>query len=221
MSGANLANLLIGVAVLALLLWRQLATRRLTESYRFSVILAILGILAFAHFLQGHPHDTGAIAAAVAGSLVLAGAFGWVRALTVRVWRQDGGQLLRKGTWLTALLWVITLAVHLGYDELVAGHVTSKNGGNVADATAVLYLVISLTVQRYALLRRVARQEAAGQVPVADQQVPLGSLCGLSGTGMPGMPTTTTRAAGWPGGCPGCRTRSGTRSTAPGRGRSG
>jgi hypothetical protein len=35
--------------------------------------------------------------------------------------------------------------------------------------------VITLTVQRYALLRRVARQQAAGQVPVGDQQVPLGS----------------------------------------------
>jgi hypothetical protein len=175
MSGANLTNLLIGIAVLALLLWRQLAVRRLSESYRFSVILAVIGVIEFADFLKGHPKDSGAIAAAVAGSLVLAGLFGWVRALTVRVWRQDGGQLLRKGTWLTALLWVISLAVHLGYDDLVAGHVTGKNGGSVADATVVLYLVITLTVQRYALLRRVARQEAAGQLPVGGQQVPLGS----------------------------------------------
>jgi len=175
MSGANLTNLLIGIAVLALVLWRQLATRRLSESYRFSVILAVVGIIEFADFLQGHPHDSGAIAAAVAGSLVLAAGFGWIRALTVRVWRQDGGQLLRKGTWLTAVLWVVSLAVHLGYDDLVAGHVTGKNGGNVANATVVLYLVITLTAQRYALLRRVAREEAAGRVPVGDEQVSLRS----------------------------------------------
>jgi hypothetical protein len=175
MSSADVTNLLIGVAVLALLLWRQLATRRLSESYRFTVILAIIGVVEFADFLKGHPHDSGAIAAAVAGSLVLAGAFGWIRALTVRVWRQDGGQLLRKGTWLTAVLWVVSLVVHLGYDDLVAGHVTGKNGGNVANATVVLYLVITLTAQRYALLRRVAREEAAGQVPVGDEQVPLRS----------------------------------------------
>jgi hypothetical protein len=174
MSGANLTDLVIGIAVLALLLWRQLATRRLSESYRFTVILAIVGIIEFANFLKGHPRDGGAIAAAVVGSLVLAGVFGWIRALTVRVWRQEGGQLLRKGTWLTALLWVVSLAVHLGYDALVAGHVTGKNGGSVADATVVLYLVVTLAVQRYALLRRVARQEAAGQVPVGDEHVPLG-----------------------------------------------
>ena len=175
MSGANLTSLLIGIAVLALLLWRQLITRRLSENYRITVILAVIGVIEFAQFLQGHPHDGGAIAAAVAGSLVLAGVFGWIRALTVRVWRQDGEQLLRKGTWLTAVLWVVSLAVHLGYDDLVAGHVTGKNGGNVGNATVVLYLMITLTVQRYALLRRVARQEAAGQIPVGDQQVPLGS----------------------------------------------
>jgi hypothetical protein len=174
MSSADLTNLLIGIAVLAVLLWRQLATRRLSENYRFSVILAIIGIIEFAQFLQGHPHHTGAIAAAVVGSLVLAGVFGAVRAPTVRVWRQDG-QLYRKGTYLTAVLWVVALAAHLGYDYLVAGHVTGKNGGNVADATVVLYLVISLTVQRYVLLRRVAREEAAGQVPAGGPQVPLGS----------------------------------------------
>lgn len=175
MSGANLTSLVIGIAVLALLLWRQLATRRLRESYRFAVILAVIGVIEFANFLGGHPDDGGAIAAAVAGSLVLAAVFGWIRALTVRVWRGSDRQLYRKGNWLTAALWIVSLAVHLGYDSLVAGHITAKHGGSVADATVVLYLVITLTVQRYALLRRVARQEAAGQVPVGDQRVPLES----------------------------------------------
>src|ERR1700722_17697029 len=171
MSGANLANLLIGIAVLALFLSRQLVTRRLSESYRLSVILAVVGIVEFVDFLNGHPSDDGGIAAAVVGSLVLAAAFGAVRALTVRVWR-EGGQVLRRGTWLTAPLWVAALAAHLGYDYLVAGHVTGKNGGNIGDATIILYLVVTLTVQRFILLNRVARQEAAGQTPLAEPQVP-------------------------------------------------
>jgi len=171
MSGANLANLIIGIAVLALVLSRQLVTRRLSESYRLSVILAAIGIWEFANFLGGHPRDDGGIAAAVAGSLVLAAAFGAVRALTVRVWRENG-QLLRRGTWLTALLWIAALAAHLGYDYLVAGHVTGKNGGNVGDATIILYLVVTLTVQRFMLLNRVARQEASGQIPFGEPQVP-------------------------------------------------
>jgi multisubunit Na+/H+ antiporter MnhB subunit len=174
MSGANLVNLIIGIAILALFLSRQLVTRRLSESYRLSIILAIIGIYEFAVFLNGHPRDDGGIAAAVAGSLVLAAGFGAVRALTVRVWRENG-QLLRRGTWLTALLWVLSLAAHLGYDYLVAGHVTGKNGSNVGDATIILYLVVTLTVQRFILLNRVARQEAAGEIPLGEPQVPLGN----------------------------------------------
>jgi hypothetical protein len=168
MSGANLTNLIIGVAVLALLLSRQLVTRRLSESYRLSVILAVIGIL------NGHPTDKGGIAVAVIGSLVIALVAGAVRAPTVRVWRGPDGQLLRKGTWLTLVLWIVSLAAHLGYDDLVAGHITGKNGGNVGDATILLYLVVTLTVQRFVLLRRVARQEATGEIPAGGPPVPLG-----------------------------------------------
>lgn len=174
MSGANLANLILGIAVLALFLGRQLVTRRLSESYRLSVILGVIGIVEFAQFLSGHPGDDGEIAAAVVGSLVLAAGFGAVRALTVRVWRENG-QLLRRGTWLTALLWIASLAAHLGYDYLVAGHVTGKNVGNVGNATIILYLVVTLTVQRFILLNRVARQEAAGQIPLGGPQAPVGN----------------------------------------------
>ena len=173
MSGANLTNLIIGVLVLVLFLSRQLVTRRLSESYRLSLILAVIGIVEFANFLSGHPHDDGGIATALVGSLVIAAVFGAVRALTVRVWRENG-QLLRKGTWLTAVLWVLSLAAHLGYDDLVAGHITGKNGGNVGDATVLLYLVVTLTIQRLVLLNRVARQEASGQIPAGPPQVPLG-----------------------------------------------
>jgi hypothetical protein len=72
------------------------------------------------------------------------------------------------------VLWILSLAAHLGYDDLVAGHITGKNGGNVGDATVLLYLVVTLTIQRFILLRRAARQEAAGEIPAEPPQVPLG-----------------------------------------------
>lgn len=173
MSGANITSLVIGVAVLLLLLSRQLTVRRLKENYRLSLILAIIGIVEFVNFLNGHPTDKGGIAVAVIGSLVIALVAGAVRSLTVQVWRDPGGQLLRKGTWVTLVLWIVSLAAHLGYDDLVAGHITGKNGGNVGDATILLYLVVTLTVQQFVLLRRVARQEATGEIPARRPQVPL------------------------------------------------
>jgi hypothetical protein len=53
----------------------------------------------------------------------------------------------------------------------VAGHITGKNGSSVGNATVLLYLVISLTVQQFVLLARVQRQDAEGQVPTEDPQV--------------------------------------------------
>jgi hypothetical protein len=38
----------------------------------------------------------------------------------VRVW-VDGGQAWRQGSWLTAVLWIVSLGAHLGYDYLVEG----------------------------------------------------------------------------------------------------
>jgi hypothetical protein len=171
MSGANVTSLIIGLAVLAFVLARQLMTRRLSENYRLSLILGIIGVVEFVTFLKGHPGNPGGITAAVAGSLVLAAAFGVARAVTVKVWR-EGGQLMRKGTWLTAVLWIIAVAAHYGYDDLVAGHITGKNGSSVGNATVLLYLVISLTVQQFVLLARVKRQDAAGEIPTEDQQAP-------------------------------------------------
>jgi hypothetical protein len=172
MSSSDVVSLVIGLAVLALVLSRQLMTRRLAESYRLSVILFVVGAVEFAGFLKGHPGDPGGIVEAVAGSLVLAGLFGVARAVTVQVWRQ-GGLLMRKGTWLTGVLWVVAVAAHYGYDDLVAGHLTGKNGSSVGNATVLLYLAISLTVQQFVLLARVKRQDAAGQVPTSDPQVPV------------------------------------------------
>jgi hypothetical protein len=174
MSGAALTNLIIGVVVLAFFVSRQLTVRRLRENYRLMIILAIIGVVEFVDFLNGHPHNDSRIVAAVVGSLVLAAVLGAARAPTVRVWRGQDGQLLRKGTWLTAVLWVVAFGAHLGYDYLVAGHVTGKNGGNVGNATIVLYLVVSLTVQRYIMLARAARQDAAGQIPASEPKIPMG-----------------------------------------------
>jgi hypothetical protein len=172
MSSADAVSLVIGLAVLALVLFRQLATRRLSESYRMSIIFGVIGAVQFADFLKGHPGNPGGITAAVVGSLVLAGVFGVARAITVRVWRQ-GGLLMRKGTWVTAILWIVAVAAHYGYDDLVAGHITGKNGSSVGNATVLLYLMISLTVQQFVLLARVKRQDAAGEVPTEDTQVPV------------------------------------------------
>lgn len=99
MSSAGVADLVIGVAVLALVIYRQLAVRRVRENYPLVLILAVIGVVELSRFLSSSGlHLSGKIALALVGSAVLAAVMGVLRALTVRIWRDDGGQLLRKGT---------------------------------------------------------------------------------------------------------------------------
>jgi hypothetical protein len=153
MSGGTLTSLVIGVAVLALLVVRQLSVRRLNESYRLTLIIAIIGVVEFVSFLNAHHGHRTEVIEAVLGSLAIAAVTGAMRAPTVKIWRDDSGQLLRQGTWLTAVLWVVSVAAHLGYDALVGG----KTLGDVGDATILLYLAVTLVIQRVIMLARADR----------------------------------------------------------------
>ena len=84
---------------------------------------------------------------------MLAVVFGVLRAATVRVWIKDG-VAWTQGNWVTALLWVAAVAAHLGYDALLDHH---RGTSGLGSATIVLYLAISLAVQRGLVLLRARR----------------------------------------------------------------
>jgi hypothetical protein len=81
-------DVILGVAVLVLLIYRQLSTRPVNAStLRLIAILAIIGLLQTVQFLsRNHAHAL--TFAALGGSLVLAAIFGALRASTIRVWLQ-------------------------------------------------------------------------------------------------------------------------------------
>ncbi len=74
---------------------------------------------------------------ALLGSLLLAAVFGAGRATTVRIGMQDGQPWI-PGGFVTAALWVLALAAHLGYDYVVRVRV-----GNEADGGLPMALVPS------------------------------------------------------------------------------
>lgn len=145
-------NLLVGLAVLALLVYRQLQVRPVRANFRLPLILAVIGVIQLTQFLK-HDHHTGTVFAALAGSLVLAAITGAIRAMTVRVWIQ-AGQALRQGTWVTAVLWVVSLGVHLGYDYLVDGKGSQAGLGT---ASLTLYFAVTYTIQRFILQAKAQR----------------------------------------------------------------
>ncbi len=150
-------DVILGLAVLALLIYRQLAARPVNASaLRLIAILLIIGLFQTYQFLsKGHDHPL--TFAALGGSLVLAAIFGALRAGTVRVWLQDG-QAWSQGNWLTAALWIASLIAHLAYDVLV---VHGPGARGLGTATIVLYLAVTLGFQRVLVFRRAHRLQPA------------------------------------------------------------
>jgi hypothetical protein len=156
-------NLVIGVLVLGLVIYRQLIVRPVRDNFRVPLIIGIIGVVELYSFLKDHHHENGTIAAGLVGSLVLAAVFGAVRAMTTKVWIRDG-RAWQQGNWLTAVLWVIGLGAHLSYDALVY---KSSALGNV---TILVYLAVTLAVQRVILQTRADRlpmEAGAGPGPAA------------------------------------------------------
>ncbi|HLN69574.1 MAG TPA: hypothetical protein VK280_20175 [Streptosporangiaceae bacterium] len=156
MTATTAVDLVIGLAVLALILVRQMQVRPVRAYMRLPLILAVLGVIELTQFLR-HNHHTATVYAALVGSLVLAAITGAIRAMTVRVWF-DAGQALRQGTWITALLWIASLGVHLGYDYVVDGKGPQAGLGT---ASLTLYFAVTYTIQRLILQAR-AQHLAAG-----------------------------------------------------------
>jgi drug/metabolite transporter (DMT)-like permease len=152
MSSQTVLNLVIGVAVLGLLIYRQLQARPVRGNQRLVLVLAMIGVILAVKYIQRLDSLSAAIGA-LAGSLVLAAVFGAVRAATVRIWMQDG-QPWVQGNLLTAALWILALGAHLGYDYLVGQH---KDISGIGNATLVLYLAVTLGVQRLIVVFRAQR----------------------------------------------------------------
>jgi hypothetical protein len=151
-------DLVIGLAVLAFVLYRQLQPRPVRDNMRLPLIFAIIGVVELVQFLQ-HGHHGSGVVVALAGSLIIAAVFGAIRATTVRVW-VEGGRAWRQGNWLTCLLWIVSLGVHLGYDYLVDGKGSQAGLGS---ASLLLYLGVTFAIQQFILQARAQRMAGRPQ----------------------------------------------------------
>lgn len=152
MSSQSVYELVVGVLVLALLIYRQVQSRPVTQQrQRVGLIIAVVGVVLTVQYLQKHSGTV--IIAALLGSLVLAAGFGAARAATVKIWIQNG-QPWSKGNWLTVVLWIIAVAAHLGLDAALASH---KGLSGLGSATLILYLGVSLLVQYVIVTYRAQR----------------------------------------------------------------
>jgi hypothetical protein len=154
-SAALVTNIVIGAAVVGLIIVRQIRTRPVREdsAARLMLILGVIGVIDMVNTAKGHSIPARVIGLLAVG-LVLALVFGALRALSVQIWRDPAGVAWRRGTSLTIVLWVFSLAAHFGIDFLAGSSSTAKS---LASASILLYLAITLGVQRELIRWRAAR----------------------------------------------------------------
>lgn len=164
MSSSAVASIVIGVVVVALLVTRQMRTRRVRENSaaRFVLVLTAIGLVETYSAAKGHSIGGGTIAWVV-GSLLVAGVLGGLRAMTVKLWRGEDGAAWMRGTTLTAALWIVAIAAHFAIEIGINGSTPIKNFGA---ATIFLYLAVTLGAQREVVRWR-ASTLPAGQASVA------------------------------------------------------
>lgn len=134
----------VGVLVLLYLLYRQLRVRAVRSTLVLPAVLALLGLYELSKYAGPHPLSDRAIAILVFSLLVFAIGLGAARAWTIKLWVASG-QVMRQGTWVTVLLWVVAVGLHLAVDSAT----------KVGSVTLILYLGLSLGAQQLALQWRV------------------------------------------------------------------
>jgi NAD/NADP transhydrogenase beta subunit len=156
LSASLITNIVVGLAVLVLLIVRQLRVRPVRENSAARIVL-ILGVIGIVEMVSAakNRHVAASAIGLIVLSLVIAAGFGAWRAVTVRVWRNPDGTAWRQGTGATAALWIVAFGAHVAIDAVIG--ITDKDASTVASASILLYLAVSLGIQREVLRARAAR----------------------------------------------------------------
>lgn len=154
-------NVLIALAVLGLVLYRQLRARPVAERrlYTIPAVLAVIGVAQGGLLDDAHPALSVAL---LAGEAAAAVAFGALRAVTVRLWRESDGGLWRRGTGWTLAAWLVSILSRVGF--IAAGHALGlKLGSNLF----LLFLALTLIAQNLLVVWRGRRVTGAAPASVA------------------------------------------------------
>jgi hypothetical protein len=137
-------SILIGIAVLVWVVVNQLRPRPLgTRRARLAGVLGVVGVVQLASAATAHPVPPLGWVLLLLG-LAIGAALGAVRARSVHLWVRDG-VVWTQGYAMTAALWVVGIAAHVGLDLLARAIVPDAETVNAA--SVLLFVALSLGVQ--------------------------------------------------------------------------
>jgi hypothetical protein len=150
---SGLVNVLVIVAVIALVVVRQLRPRQVGGG-RWWLVPAVLAVLAVRDGgLVDSAHRDASIVL-LAAELVVAAVMGMVWAGTTRMWRNEDGSVWVQGTRATVAVWVAGIAVRVGLAAGAAAMGIHQHTGSVLLAVAGTLLVRSAVLMARAQRRQ-------------------------------------------------------------------
>lgn len=151
-------NVLVGLAVIVLVVHRQVRVRPLRGAN--TAMLAVIGLVGlvqtYDYLHGGGAVDAGSVAAVLLG-FAAAAALAWPRVWSMRTWRGPDGVWMTRGTALTVAMWALAVGVHVAISltlPLVLGERADLSGG-LEQATIVLYVLVTLGVQSALRTRKI------------------------------------------------------------------
>ncbi|MEV4560984.1 DUF1453 domain-containing protein [Kitasatospora sp. NPDC049285] len=141
-----LSNVLIAVAVIVLVVGRQLRARRLDTERRFWLLPLILAAVALRDPVLIDPDHRTAAALIVGGSLATTLAMGCAWGWTMRIWRDRDGALWTQGSTATVFAWVGAIVIRIGWYGLGTALHVHQSTSVLMLSLAGLLLVRSVVV---------------------------------------------------------------------------
>lgn len=140
---SGLANVLVIIAVVGLVIARQLRPRAVAGGrwWLMPVILLVLAIREGGGLIDSH-HEQAAVAL-LAAELVVGGVMGVVWATTTHLWTEPDGRVMAKGTKATIAVWVLGIAVRAGLYAIAAAVGVRQNSTSILIAVAATLLIRS------------------------------------------------------------------------------
>jgi hypothetical protein len=157
---SGLADAVVAVAVIGLVLVRQVRPRRVAEGRSWWLLPAVLAYLACQRGGWTDPHHTTASALLLAAELVIALCMGTAWAFTTRIWRDETGVAWTRGTKATAAAWVGGILLRVGL-----GAVGAMMGVHEGTGSIMLALAVTLLIRRGVLAWRAGNMDATA-IPV-------------------------------------------------------
>lgn len=156
MSYTVLLNIVIIVAVVCLVIYRQFATRSVAGGMRLYLALGAIGLYESVEYAIKNPNVPFAQVLAMLIGLIAAAVIALPRARSMRLWQNGSGQWLRRGNLKTFLWWTVALMAHFA----IAAGVPAVFGEKMVamspfdSASILLYVAVSLGLQAHFLRGR-------------------------------------------------------------------